>query len=50
VYTVILSYKNTFLVHVSNMGQTNSVTLVRERTIPTGRPPLVRKVRVNLWG
>jgi hypothetical protein len=29
---------------------TNSVALVRERTIPTERPPLVGEVSVNSWG
>jgi hypothetical protein len=28
----------------------NFVALVRERTIPTERPPLVGEVSVNLWG
>jgi hypothetical protein len=28
----------------------NSVALVRERTIPTGRPPLVGEVSANFWG
>jgi hypothetical protein len=28
----------------------NSVALVRERTIPTERPPLVSEVSANFWG
>jgi hypothetical protein len=29
---------------------TNAVTLVRERTIPTERPPLVGEVSANFYG
>jgi hypothetical protein len=28
----------------------NSVAVVRKRTIPTERPPLVGEVSANLWG
>jgi hypothetical protein len=30
--------------------QTNSVARVRERTIPTERPPLANEVSANFWG
>jgi hypothetical protein len=32
------------------LNKLNSVALVRERTIPTERPPLVGEVSANLWG
>jgi hypothetical protein len=32
------------------MKQTNSVALVRERTVPTERPPFVDEVSVNFCG
>jgi hypothetical protein len=32
------------------LKSTNSVALVRERTIPTERPPLVSEVSANLCG
>jgi hypothetical protein len=31
-------------------GITNSMALVRERTIPAERPPLVVEVSANFWG
>jgi hypothetical protein len=33
--------------YISNKQTTNSVALVRKRTIPTERPPLVGEVSVN---
>jgi hypothetical protein len=38
------------LVHDSKYCEINSVALVRERTIPTERPPLVGEVSVNFCG
>jgi hypothetical protein len=35
---------------IHNKNKTNSVTLVRKRTIPTERPPLVGEVSANLNG
>jgi hypothetical protein len=35
---------------LQSLKLTNSVTLVRERTIPTERPPLVGEVSVNFRG
>jgi hypothetical protein len=32
----------------NQLNQTNSVALVRERTVPTKRPPLVGEVSANL--
>jgi hypothetical protein len=37
-------------VEQSNKKQTNSVALVRKRTIPTERPPLVGEVSANFSG
>jgi hypothetical protein len=34
----------------SSINNNNSVSLVRERTIPTERPPLVGKASANFWG
>jgi hypothetical protein len=34
----------------SEYKQTNSMVWVRERTIPTERPPLVGEVIANFWG
>jgi hypothetical protein len=36
-----------FVVTDYNKNKTNSVALVRKRTIPTERPPLVREVSAN---
>jgi hypothetical protein len=40
--------KRNGVVYNSKQKQTNSVVLVRKRTIPTERPPLVGEVSANL--
>jgi hypothetical protein len=42
-----LSY---IFISTTNNKQTNSVALVRKRTIPTERPPLVGEVNANFSG
>jgi hypothetical protein len=37
-------------IYIHKEKQTNSMALVRERTIPTERPPLVDEVIVNFCG
>jgi hypothetical protein len=45
--TIIACY---ILHQASKEQQTNSMVWVRERTIPTERPPLVGEVIANFWG
>jgi hypothetical protein len=40
----------TILLHTTKQTTTNSVVLVRERTIPTERSPLFGEVSSNFWG
>jgi hypothetical protein len=46
VFAIVASYTDTFLINNNN----NSVALVRERTIPTERPPIVGEVSASFCG
>jgi len=55
-YAVLLTYNLSAMVHFPTRSQgyssnkQNSVALVRERTIPTERPPPVSEVSANFCG
>jgi hypothetical protein len=50
VYTVNDLVANGLTEHLQIPNKTNSVVWVRERTIPTERPPLVGEVSSNVCG
>jgi hypothetical protein len=45
-----LKFACSTLSQLTNPYNNNSMALVRERTIPTERPPLVGEVNANFWG
>jgi hypothetical protein len=49
-YVTLLRFLGYFLYKPTSKQNTNSVALVRERIIPTERPPLVGEVSANLCG